>query len=99
MSTAPVAKVLHEANEPVVRSDARRQTETGCSLDTSSAHPQRPAHHTPPRVSAARALDEMAARERLVESGRAFRERLTYLETIPSSTASSCYDGSSRTMG
>jgi hypothetical protein len=35
------------------------------------------------RVSAARVLDEMAARERLLETGRAFRERLALLETVP----------------
>jgi hypothetical protein len=35
------------------------------------------------RVSAARALDEMATRDRLVETGRAFRERLAFLETVP----------------
>ena len=35
------------------------------------------------RVSAARALDEMAARERSVETGRVFREHLAYLETVP----------------
>jgi hypothetical protein len=35
------------------------------------------------RVSAARALGEMAARERSVESGWAFRERLAFLETVP----------------
>ena len=35
------------------------------------------------RVSAARALGEMAARERSVDSGWAFRERLAYLETVP----------------
>ena len=41
----------------------------------------RPSHAA--RVSATRALDEMATRERLVESGWAFRERLAYLETVP----------------
>jgi hypothetical protein len=35
------------------------------------------------RVTAARALDEMAAREQLVETGRAFREHLAYLEAVP----------------
>jgi hypothetical protein len=33
--------------------------------------------------SAARALDEMAARERLNETGRAFRETLALLEAVP----------------
>ena len=48
-----------------------------------TAHPpDRRASHAA-RVSAARALDEMATRERLVETGRAFRERVEYLETVP----------------
>ena len=34
-------------------------------------------------MAAARTLNEIATRERLVETGRAFRERLAYLETIP----------------
>ena len=34
-------------------------------------------------MRAARALDEMATQERLVENGWAFRERLAFLETVP----------------
>lgn len=34
-------------------------------------------------MSAARALDEMATRERLLETGHAFGEYRAYLETVP----------------